>query len=54
VALKIADGSDRARQVVIVALLRRLDVPEAGLAGLTQWPVLGHGKPVGAVVPANL
>ena len=59
VALKIADGSDRARQVVMVELLRRLGVldlgvPESTLAALAERPVLGHGRPVGAVVPADL
>jgi len=53
VALKIADGSDRARQVVMVALLRRLGVQEPGLAALAERPVLGHGKPVGAVLAVD-
>jgi L-asparaginase II len=52
VALKIADGSDRARQVVMVALLRRLGVQAPGLAELAERPVLGHGEPVGAVLAA--
>jgi len=59
VALKIADGSDRARQVVMVALLRRLGVqelgvPEATLVALAERPVLGHGQSVGSVLPADL
>jgi L-asparaginase II len=53
VALKIADGSERARQVVMVALLTRLGVQEPGLAALAERPVLGHGKPVGAVLAAD-
>ncbi len=50
VACKIADGSSRARAVVLVAALRRLgvDAPE----DLATFPVLGHGQPVGAVRPA--
>jgi L-asparaginase II len=43
--LKIADGSARARQPVMLALLRELG-SGAELAGT---PVLGHGRPVGAV-----
>ncbi|WP_042430825.1 asparaginase [Streptacidiphilus anmyonensis] len=56
VALKIADGSSRARPVVMVAALRRLGVPVDGndtLAELATAPVLGHGRPVGAVRPAH-
>jgi L-asparaginase II len=53
VALKIADGSDRARQVVMVALLHRLGVQEPALAAMAQRPVLGHGRPVGAVIPVE-
>jgi L-asparaginase II len=54
VALKIADGSERARQVVMVALLRRLGVQEPDLDALTERPVLGHGRPVGAVLAVDL
>jgi L-asparaginase II len=53
VALKIADGSDRPRQVVMVALLRRLGVQAPALAAMAERPVLGHGEPVGAVQPAE-
>ncbi|WP_433270477.1 asparaginase [Actinosynnema sp. CS-041913] len=51
VACKIADGSSRARAVVLVAALRTLgvDTPE----DLATVPVLGHGRPVGAVRPAR-
>jgi L-asparaginase II len=49
VALKIADGSDRARQVVMVALLQRFGVAEPALAALAERPILGAGRPVGAV-----
>ncbi|MCE6999862.1 asparaginase [Saccharothrix sp. S26] len=50
VACKIADGSSRARAVVVVAALRKLGVvaPEE----LATVPVLGHGRPVGAVRPS--
>jgi L-asparaginase II len=49
VALKIADGSERARSVVMVAALRRLGVDAEGLAALAEKPVLGHGERVGAL-----
>ncbi|KAA2253369.1 asparaginase [Solihabitans fulvus] len=52
VALKIADGSSRARPVVMVAALRMLGVNVAPLADLATVPVLGHGEPVGAVRPS--
>lgn len=50
VACKIADGSSRARAVVLVAALRRLGVraPDE----LATFPVLGHGRPVGAIKPS--
>lgn len=52
VALKIADGGQRPRPVVMTAALRHLGVDvdaEPLLAALTEAPVLGHGRPVGAV-----
>lgn len=52
VALKIADGSSRARAVVIVEALRLLGVDVGALTSLATVPVLGHGRPVGAVRPA--
>jgi L-asparaginase II len=52
VALKIADGSSRARAVVIVAALRHLGVDVDPLTALATVPVLGHGQAVGAVRPA--
>lgn len=48
VALKVADGGDRARPPVMTAMLRRLGVDVPDLDAL-QSPVLGHGAPVGAV-----
>ncbi|PRY30986.1 asparaginase [Umezawaea tangerina] len=52
VALKIADGSSRARAVVMVAALRALGVDVGSLTTLATVPVLGHGREVGAVRPA--
>ncbi|HEY0215922.1 MAG TPA: asparaginase [Cellulomonas sp.] len=57
-AFKITDGSARPRPAVLVAALRLLGataVPGADLAeldALGRTAVLGHGEPVGAVVPA--
>ncbi|MDX3662394.1 asparaginase [Streptomyces sp. ID05-26A] len=52
VALKIADGSSRARAVVVVAVLKRLGVDVSELEDLATVPVLGHGRTVGAVKPS--
>ncbi|MFJ5984122.1 asparaginase [Lentzea sp. NPDC092896] len=52
VALKIADGSSRARAVVIVAVLKRLGVDVSEVEDLATVPVLGHGRAVGAVKPS--
>ncbi|MET7541908.1 asparaginase [Streptomyces sp. NPDC005349] len=52
VALKIADGGERPRPVVVTAALRHLGVDvdsDPRLSALTEDPVLGHGQPVGAV-----
>ncbi|MCU0262914.1 MAG: asparaginase [Candidatus Nanopelagicales bacterium] len=48
-ALKVADGSERARAAVAVALLAHLGVDPAVLAVSGPAPVLGGGRPVGAV-----
>jgi L-asparaginase II len=48
-ALKVADGSERARAAVAVALLAHLGVDRAVLAVSGPAPVLGGGRPVGAV-----
>lgn len=49
-ALKVADGSERARPAVVVALLAQLGIedPEV-LAAAGPAPILGGGQPVGAV-----
>ncbi|TWP48131.1 asparaginase [Lentzea tibetensis] len=52
VALKIADGSTRARAVVVVEALRLLGADVEGVLELATVPVLGHGRTVGAVRPA--
>jgi L-asparaginase II len=53
VALKIADGAERPRPVVMAAVLRRLGVVSTAFEGMEYAPVLGHGTPVGAVVAAG-
>lgn len=51
-AVKIVDGSTRARGVLLAELLRGAPgVSDAALARLATSPVLGHGEPVGAVTP---
>jgi L-asparaginase II len=58
VAFKVADGSPRPRPAVLVAALlvagagQVPGVDPAELDDLGRTPVLGHGEPVGAVVPA--
>ena len=49
VALKIDDGAQRARPPVMVAALRALGVDEPVLDELAEAPLLGGGRPVGAV-----
>jgi L-asparaginase II len=49
-ALKVADGSERARAAVVVALLRQLGIDDPAVLGAAgPAPVLGGGRPVGAV-----
>ena len=48
-AVKIADGGERARMPVLVALLRRLGIDADGLDALAEPPVFGGGRPVGTV-----
>nr|WP_238146614.1 asparaginase [Ornithinimicrobium murale] len=50
IALKIADGNQRARTVVARAALEAAGVTE-GLTALDPDPVLGHGEPVGMISP---
>jgi L-asparaginase II len=53
-ALKVADGGQRARPVILAAALRRLGVESGAFETLERAPVLGHGQPVGAVVAVGL
>lgn len=49
VALKVADGAQRARPPLMVAGLRALGVDAPVLAELAETPLLGGGEPVGSV-----
>jgi L-asparaginase II len=49
VALKIADGGQRARPVVMAAALRRLGITADVLDVLAEAPVYGHGRQVGSI-----
>ena len=49
IALKIADGGDRARPPVMVAALRRLGIDTSDVAALVEERIMGHGRQVGAV-----
>jgi L-asparaginase II len=48
-AVKIADGTDRAVPVVVAGLLRLLGVHSDALDAFADRPVFGHGHPVGAI-----
>ena len=54
VALKIADGGQRARPIVMAAALRRLGIHADVLDELAHAPVLGHGQPVGSIVAVGI
>jgi L-asparaginase II len=49
VAVKIADGANRARLPVAVGALRSLGVRNEELDALAEEPLLGGGRPVGSV-----
>ncbi len=48
-ALKVSDGSERARPAVTAALLAALGVQDEVLQAAAAPPVLGGGEPVGAI-----
>ena len=54
IALKVADGGQRARPVILAGVLRHLGVESTAYDRLEDAPVLGHGEPVGAVVAVGL
>src|SRR5690606_21747807 len=55
-AVKVADGgpTPRARRALIAHALLALGVDTTGLRELADQPVLGHGRPVGAVEVLDL
>ncbi|GGP61957.1 asparaginase [Streptomyces calvus] len=53
VAVKIADGGDRARVPVAAAALARAGVDPSLLTGFAGQPLLGGGRPVGSVRPVR-
>ena len=54
IALKVADGGQRARTVILAAVLRRLGVETDALEALEDAPILGQGEPVGSVVAVGI
>jgi L-asparaginase II len=52
VAVKISDGSPRARAVAMAGVLQRLGFEHETLAEQASAPVLGHGERVGEVRPS--
>lgn len=54
VAVKVADGNDRAAPVLLAQALREVGVDAAVLDEVGRPPVLGHGDPVGAIEPLPL
>lgn len=49
IALKIADGGDRARPPVMVAALQALGIDVTAVRPLVEQVIMGHGQRVGAV-----
>lgn len=54
IALKVADGGQRARPVILAAVLRSLGVSSSAYATLEYAPILGHGEPVGSVYAVGI
>jgi L-asparaginase II len=54
VALKIADGGDRARPPVMVAALAALGLDVSDVAPRVEERILGHGQKVGTVRAVGL
>ncbi len=54
IALKIADGGDRARPPVMVAALQRMGVDVSEVAVLVEQRIMGHGQTVGVVRAAGV
>jgi L-asparaginase II len=52
IAVKIDDGTPRARAVVMAATLKRIGLAHDILDDQSEWPLLGGGQPVGSVRPS--
>jgi L-asparaginase II len=52
VAIKISDGSPRARPVAMAGVLRALGLEHPTLDAQASAPVLGHGERVGEIRPS--
>ena len=50
IALKVADGGQRARPVILAAAMQSLGIDSDAYAALTDAPILGHGEVVGGIV----
>lgn len=48
-ALKVADGAERARPAVMLAALRSMGVDVSDVARQLEVTIMGHGRPVGTV-----
>jgi L-asparaginase II len=51
IAVKIEDGTPRARAVVMAAVLRKLGIEHEVIEQQVEFPLLGGGVPVGSVRP---
>ncbi|WNB87397.1 asparaginase [Cellulomonas sp. ATA003] len=51
VAFKVLDGGDRPRAAVLGAALALAGADGEAVRAAARTPVLGHGRPVGAVLP---
>lgn len=54
IAVKVADGGQRARPVILAAVMRRIGVESSAYDALEDAPILGHGRPVGSIVPVGI
>ncbi len=54
VALKIDDGSHRARPIAMAGILRSIGVDNATITAQSRQVLLGAGVPVGEIVPAPM
>jgi L-asparaginase II len=53
VAMKVADGSPRATTLLALTVLGALGVDVSAAKSLAEYPILGGGRPVGAIRPSD-